>query len=69
MKPGDLVEVVRNVTGGGKVRRAVRFGEIGMLINTSYSNDLRELAWLWCNVLMADGPIWIPDWCLRRAEQ
>jgi hypothetical protein len=25
-----------------------------------------DLVRLWCNVLMSDGPIWIPGWCVRR---
>lgn len=69
MKPGDLIEIVHNVTGGGKVRRAVRTGEIGILIDTYYNDDLGQTFRLWCNVLMSDGPVWIPGWCVRRAEQ
>lgn len=66
MKPGELIAVTHNVTGGGKVRRAVRIGEIGVLIDTHYNNDLRQTIRLWCNVLMHDGLIWIPGWCVRR---
>lgn len=69
MKPGELVEVMQNVTGGGKVRRAVRGGEMGVLIDTHYTDDLRQTIRLWCNVLMSDGPVWIPGWCVRRAER
>lgn len=68
MKPGDLIEVLQNVPGSGKVRRAVRLGEIGMLIDTHYNSDLTRSHRLWLNVMMSDGPIWLPSWSAKRLE-
>lgn len=68
MKPGDLIEVLQNVTGGGKVRRVVWLGEIGMLIDTHYNSDLTISNRLWLNVMMSDGPIWLPSWSAKRME-
>jgi hypothetical protein len=57
------------VTGGGRVRRAVHADEVGVLVKTHYNNDLSAPVRLWCDVLMADGVVTVPDWCLEISHE
>ena len=66
MRVGDLVRVTSSVSGDKHNRRIIHVGEIGMLIKSHYINDLSVTTRLWCVVLMNDGQVRVPDWCLER---
>lgn len=68
MKIGDLVKITRTTSGGGRVRRPVVFGEIGVLVQTHYIANLSSTCRLWCDLMMADGLLTVPGWCISKVE-
>lgn len=65
MKAGDTVITTTAVTGGGKVRRVVLEGEIGMVMDVHGIMNLKSMPIVWYDVIMSDGLITLPGWCLK----
>jgi hypothetical protein len=68
MKRGDLVHVTHSTSGDGQCRRAVFTGEKGILVETRYIGDLTMTSLVWCDVMLTDGMITLPSWCLTVSE-
>lgn len=67
MRRGDLVVVTSHITGGGAVRRAVKHGEMGIILGPSESAISRTMIDedRWWRILLADGEIELPEWAIE----
>ena len=61
---GDLVYASHNVTGGGRVRRPVLAGEVGLVVDVEWPSE----TFSWFSVLLHDGMVDLPTWCVERVE-
>ena len=63
MRVGDLVVMTSCVSGGWAVRRAVRSGELGLIVGVrcdAFTSINSEHTW-W-RVLLEDGEVELPEW-------
>lgn len=65
MRIGDLVRATTDIPSSKTTRRAVFTGEVGVLVKTLYINNLNITTQLWCEMLMHDGVITVPTWCVE----
>ncbi len=61
---GDMVYASLNVTGGGRVRRPVLMGEVGLVVDVEWPSETLP----WFSVLLHDGVVDLPTWCVERVE-
>ena len=69
MGAGDLVVVTASINGSWAVRRAVRRGEVGLIVAKSDAMAAGggQDEHCWWRVLLEDGEVVLPTWAMRSA--